>query len=405
MSIQGLRDTSGFVANQRPKNWREGIMLLQPNGMAPLFAMTSMLKSKSTDDPEFNWWTKTMPSQRLALATTHTAAVTTLTVSADALTLKEGDLLLLEESNEIVIVTSDPSSDTAIPVQRAYTGTATAAAITATGAGVNPNLFVIGSAFEEGSPAPTGINYDPVKVYNYTQIFRNTLEATRTALKTRLRTGDALKEAKREAFEDHQQAIEKALFFGTRTETTRNGKPLRTTGGAIEYIDSTNVVNNAGTAVDMETLEGWLERMFRWGSQEKVCFLGNTALLTLNQIIRKNSTWNIQSGIKEFGMAVTRLSCPFGELVCKTHPLFNRLLGGTTGTADYTARNSWMVVLDMAELVYRPLKDSDTKFQNDMQDRGVDGLKAGYLTEMGLEIHHPLSHFLIKGVSSAAADS
>lgn len=281
MAIQGLRDTSGFVTDQRPKNWREGIMLLQPNGMSPLFALTSMMKTKSTDDPEFNWWTKTMPSQRLALATTHSAVATTLTVSSDALTLKEGDLLLLEQSGEIVLVKADPSSDTAIPVQRAYSGTATAAAITATGTGVNPNMFVVGSAFEEGSPAPTGINYDPTKVHNYTQIFRNDLEATRTALKTRLRTGEALREAKREAMEDHQQALEKALFFGMRTETTRNGKPLRTTGGVVSFVDSGNVVDQAGAAMDMETLEGHLEHMFRWGSSEKMAFCGNTALLTI----------------------------------------------------------------------------------------------------------------------------
>ena len=45
-----------------------------------------------------------------------------------------------------------------------------------TGAGVNPNLLCIGSAFEEGSLAPTGVNYDPTERYNYTQIFRRTLE-------------------------------------------------------------------------------------------------------------------------------------------------------------------------------------------------------------------------------------
>lgn len=405
MAIQGLRDTNGFVTDQRPKNWREGILLLQPNGMSPLFALTSLMRTKTTDDPEFNWWTKTMPSQRVALATTHSAAVTTLTVTSGALTLKEGDLLQLEESNEIVLVTADPTSDTAIPVQRAYTGTATAAAITATGAGVNPNAFVIGSAFEEGSPAPTGINYDPTKVFNYTQIFRNTLEATRTAIKTRLRTGDALREAKRECLEDHQQALEKAMFFGQRTETTRNGKPLRTTGGVVSFIDSGNVVDLAGAATDMETLETHLEAMFRWGSSEKMAFCGNKALLTINRIVRKNSTMNIQSGIKEFGMAVTRLTSPFGELVLKTHPLFNRLTSGTTGTSAYQAIDSWVIALDMQEIVYRPLVDSDMKWQPDMQDRGVDGLKSGYLTECGLEIHHPLAHYCIKGLSSAAADA
>lgn len=55
MAIQGLRDTSNFVADQRPQNWREGIMLLYPNGKMPLLALTSVMKSRSVDDYTFNF--------------------------------------------------------------------------------------------------------------------------------------------------------------------------------------------------------------------------------------------------------------------------------------------------------------------------------------------------------------
>lgn len=54
MAINGLRTTANFVTDQRPKNWRETILLLYPNGKAPLTALTSLMKSEKTDDPEFN---------------------------------------------------------------------------------------------------------------------------------------------------------------------------------------------------------------------------------------------------------------------------------------------------------------------------------------------------------------
>lgn len=404
MALQGLRTTTNFATDQRPKNWREGILLLYPNGKAPLTALTNLMRSKATDDPEFNWWTKLKSSQRVALSASINTAVTAIPVVSGANGLKDGHLLYFEQSGEIMRVNGDPASDTSINVTRAYSGTS-AAAITYNGAGVNPNAFIIGSAYEEGSLAPTAISYDPTKVYNYTQIFRNTLEATRTASKTNLRTGDSVKEAKREAFELHQTEIEKALIFGKPLETTLNGKPLRTTGGIIHNIDSNNIVDQAGTALQMTVLEGWMERIFRYGSSEKMVFCGNSFLLGINQAVRKNSSYNIQSGVKEYGMNVTRLTCPFGELVLKTHPLFNEIGGGTTGGTAYRSLSSWGLVVDQAELVYRYLTGDDMRYEKDLQTNGQDGMKAGYLTECGLEIHHPYSHFLIKGVTSGAADA
>ena len=54
----GMRGTNDWVAGQRPLNWRQQIMYLYPNGMAPLTAILSMMGSKKVDDPNFNWWTQ-----------------------------------------------------------------------------------------------------------------------------------------------------------------------------------------------------------------------------------------------------------------------------------------------------------------------------------------------------------
>jgi len=54
----GMRGTGDWVANQRPLNWRQQILKLYPNGMAPLTAILSMMGGNSVDDPQFNWWTQ-----------------------------------------------------------------------------------------------------------------------------------------------------------------------------------------------------------------------------------------------------------------------------------------------------------------------------------------------------------
>ena len=81
-------------------------------------------------------------------------------------------------------------------------------------------------------------------------------------------------------------------------------------------------------------------------------------------------------------MAVTRLTSPFGEVVLKAHPLFNRVVSGS----DYDAVDSWMAVLDMAELRYRHLRNSDTKYTTNLQSPGQDQTKAGYLTAAWLTV-------------------
>jgi hypothetical protein len=69
MAIQGLRSTADFLVDgQRPKNWREGIMKLYPNGGATLTALTAMMKERKVDDAEYNWYERELTNRRFALA-------------------------------------------------------------------------------------------------------------------------------------------------------------------------------------------------------------------------------------------------------------------------------------------------------------------------------------------------
>lgn len=407
MAIQGLRTTANFVSNQAPENWREGIMLSYPNGKMVLTALTSMMKSRSVDDFRFHWWEKEADNRTVALGASITTGATTFTLTSGAKKFKRRDVLWSPQTDERFLVAADPSSDTVLQVTRGFEGT-TPTAITYNGAGVNPNLIGIGSAFEEGSSAPTGVSLDPTEKVNYTGIFRDTLEATRTAIKTRLRTGEAVREAKRECLELHGMGIERALWLGKKVSTTLDGKPHHTTDGVFQFIDSNNVktvTSDYGSGLTMAGLEEYMYNAFKYGSSEKLGVCGNRALLTIQQIIRKNTTWQIQQGLKEAGMNVSRLISPFGEIVLKSHPLWNQMAGGTTGGTAYYGMESWLAILDMEEFSYVYLKDSDTQYEPKLQDNGLDGMKSGYITECGLEVHHPKHHYLLKNLVLAAADS
>jgi hypothetical protein len=410
MAILGFRHTANFVTNERPENWRQAILREYPNGTAPLFALTSLMKSESTDDPVFHWWQKNFDNRRVKF-TPLLIGDTSLAIDTaykSAFIAKAGDLILIEASGEIVSVTSDPTVATAIPITRAQAGTSAAAVNTAT-AGINYYATIIGSAYEEGSLAPSGVNYDPNEVYNYTQIFRNTLEMTRTASKTRLRTGDQVKEAKREALEIHSTDIERALWFSKKSTGTKNSKPYRTTDGVEAQIINgapTNVVAApAGGIIDMDWLETEMEVVFRKGGSEKMLFSSNAVMLAVNQVARRNSVYNITGSEKEYGMRVTRLVSPFGELVMKTHPLFNDMRGGVNGGTAFTSKANNAYILDMGEFIYRHFTGDDMRYEKDLTPVGLDGMKSGYLTEMGVELHHPNYHHIWTGIVSGAEDT
>lgn len=405
MAITGLRTTANFSpAEVRPKNWREGIILQYPNGEFPLFALTSQMKKESTDDPEFNWFEKRLDARRLySAAGINDTSSTTLTVKEGAKTVVAKTMLYVEATGEILIVTADPTSDTSLTVGRGFAGT------TAKNIPAKANILVIGTSFEEGSLAPTGQAYDPFKRYNYTQIFRRTLEMTGTAQKTKLRTGDAEKEAKREALEYISIDIERSMWFSNRSEDTFEGKPRRTMGGILSQLPAANIFDASKTAkpdgVTFSDLEGWIKDLFKFGSSEKMVFCGDLALLTLQRIIRNaaESTWTWTPQTKEYGMNVTRLVTPFGTLVFKTCPLFSQSASSDLeGASPVYGFDSYAFVLDMARVKYVYMEGRDLHFESDLTEVGRDGTKAGYLAECSIKIEQLENHGLIKNLAHAA---
>lgn len=423
----GMRGTGDWATDQRPTNYRESILFLYPNGSMPLTAIMSKMKSEKTDDPQFSWWTKTLPTQAgtvtgvytdVALSSAYTSgavagSVLYLKMSAtDVVHFRAGHSVLMRDASDYAVdcvgkVTAVSSN-----------GVNSYIAVKLLEADDNSSshdlsdcdkVIVIGSINAEGATMPSSIAYDPVKLYNYTQIFRTPLSITRTARRTKLRTGDQYKEAKREALELHGIEMEKGFLFGIRYEGTGdNGKPERMTQGLIPCLRENNSagVNNfqlnstyTGKAwLDdgggEEWLESYLEVVFRYGRQEKLALCGNGALLGFNKLVKANSHYTMTSTIKSYGISVTEMVTPFGKVYLKTHPLFN---------IEATLRNS-MLIFEPENCVYRYI--DDTTFYGEGGKTAAEGTNGGrtdgtqeeFLTEAGLEYHHPYTACFLDGV-------
>lgn len=391
-AIAGLKGTgtAEWGTDERPKNFREMILWREPNGSAPLTALLSKMKKEATDDPEFAWYEEEQNIVRLTATTVTATATTVIGISAgDALNLKAGDILLVENgtetaayTDELVRLYSTPAATDSITVVRAVAGTA---ATIANGA----RLTLIGSAYAEGTTSPDAVSRNPTKVSNLTQIFKDVYELTGTAENTKFRTGDPLKNDKKRKMFDHATRQEFAYMFGKKYEGTgANGKPLRLTGGLLAalaavtatYSHCTKVFT---TAVTVDTFLDAVYPVYDFGtgagsSNERICFCGNGALNVLNKLALADGTINYEGTVKVYGMELQKYVIPQGTLYLKSHPLMN---------VHSRFKNS-MFIIDPSGLVYRPMKNRDTKAKDNIQANDSDSRKGMWITEAGLEFHH-----------------
>jgi len=423
----GMRGTGDWQTDQRPKNWRETILYLYPNGSAPLTAILSKMMSEKTDDPQFYWWTKMLDNQGGELSGVYGDAG----LSSDpGSTIAAGKVLYVKVKEDVAShfraghqallrASSDNSEDcngkVLDVVKNGDNSYIVFKALQASSGDPQADfnrILVIGNINPEGAPTPDAITYDPVKWFNYTQIFRTPLSITRTARQTRLRTGDQYKQAKAEALEIHSIEMEKAFLFGYPSEQIgSNGKPERTTMGLINAIRGVASFDGypgdgyAGVVSDFPSThsgvtwldggEDWideqLERIFRYGDTEKLGLCGNGVLLGIQRLVKNKGNFDFKPTTEAYGIRVTRWYTVFGTVNLVSHPLFN---------LEPSLRNT-CVIFEPRNLRYRYIQD--TTFypadQKRMSANGgrIDGTVEEFLTEAGLEFHNPIGFGLLTG--------
>jgi hypothetical protein len=429
MGFLGMRSTADWVTNQRPENWRETILMLYPNGQMPLTGILSLAKPEVTNDPVFHWWTEELTTQSGAVTGIYTDALSTAYVSggvagdylyfkmaeATVEMIREGHQVLLRDASDLTVDVNGLVVDRVANGANSYVKVKLLEDDDNSSSGDLSNcdrIMVIGNANSEGSAMPDAVSTDPVEWYNYTQIFRTPLEITGTAIETKLRTNpQAYQKLKMQTLERHGIEMEKAWLWGVSSSGTGdNRKPLRTTLGLIPAIKGgyTGSGGTAGTTSDYPTAtaysgkpwlqggEDWLdtqlEVMFRYGSNEKLAVCGSGALMAINKIIKNGGDYSFEPSTNAYGINVSKWVTPVGTVNFMTHPLMSQ---------ETTTRNS-MVIFEPANVKYRPLTNRDTKFFEDDSSGYTrrDGKKEEFLTEAGLEYHHPVGWGYLTGLGT-----
>lgn len=397
----GLLSSANAPQNLNAISFAQAITRLMPNGTAPLFGLTSLLKDETASNIEHGYFSKTMifPFVKINNGAGYTAGDTTFTVDSYT-NVVPGDLIRVDRTGEVMMVNTTPSA-TSITVTRAV-GTVAAAALLD-----NDDLFTIGNAFEEGSVRPSAVAIIADRYVNNTQIFRNSWAVTKTAAAIPQIAGAGyVSESKQDCAAFHAMAIEKALFFGQKFMGTKNGQPLHTMEGIIARVTAAapGNITTLGATTNWTQLEAALDKTLETvtdpkGGNIRTMFVGGTARRVIHNIARLNATYQIQTMETSWGLQLDMLRTPRGTFELIEHPLFNAY-----GAASTWAKMAVIGDLNAFSMAYlRKTSDAAYNASGALVDNGIDAEGGTLTTELTCTIKNPAAFGILYNFTAAAA--
>jgi len=351
----------------------------------PIFStLLAMSRKHTVGSPTLEWWTVDADARATAINNIagYDASATSIIVDSAA-GMRVGDVIVIARTQELLLITAIATNT--LTVIRSV-GTTAAAAIFD-----NDPIINLGPFFMEGETLPSARNTTNVKKTSYTQIFRRTLELSRTAASSTLKTEDAKTQERRKKLTEISRDIEHAAIFGEPFEETSGGKIRRGTMG-IRAFASVNVADGNGTVTEPE-LDDWLSQVFSKGSRHRIVTGGRTACDVVRRI--KKPTMQGRPDDSVIGFKATRYQTPDGEFDLMRH----RLMTGATDTE--------LIAIDLeggAEGVVPDicvLNGADLALKENQEAKGTDGVADEYLTELGFRWGNAETHGRMTNVAAS----
>jgi len=208
---------------------------------------SGMLK-KATTNPEFKWFEDFYGGRYARVNATYNNSDDPVTItvagagSSSANIFTVGDMILNARTGERMDVATRASTTT-ITANRSFGTTAATAGL------VGDGLYIIGNINEENASARNVNTTRSTPETNYTQIFRTSLAVSGTESEADLYGEKDVPYFRAKKGTEHNLDIERAFWWGEKAETTggTTGYPVRSTGGVLEFIESSqSYIQNQG---------------------------------------------------------------------------------------------------------------------------------------------------------------
>ena len=272
---------------------------------------------------------------------------------------------------------------------------------------------VIGTSFVEGSGAPDVFSEELDNDFGYTQIFKTACEMSNTARATRYRGyADEFQRIWNLKLREHKIDIERAMLFGQRASVggiqysegiaghiIKNGTSV-VDDSALSYSAGAPYFRSSTTAqLTYDRLLSDFEVVYdpaRGGSDGKLALASLPVITFFNKLgsssfvdqsIGNELRYNMEKSVGSYGHTILQVETIHGTMNLVKEPLFRGFASG------------FLCMVDMDNVAYRPLVGNgvnrDTQIMTNVQSADEDLRKDMILTEAGLEVSLPESHYLI----------
>jgi hypothetical protein len=392
----GIVASNVLTKDHAAKSFAGMIARFMPMGDAPLFAMTSMLRTETATQFQHGFFSKSMIFPSVTLSAQAAAADTILSVTSTA-NIIPGMLLRPDGAATEVMLVLGVIGTTQIQVQRGV-GNVAPAIIP-----ISTLCIQVGNASEEASLRPLAVSISTVLQTNLTQIYRNTWAVSGTAAETRMIAGEGnTAESKMDCAALHSSDIEKGIVWGQKFLGMKNNQLFHTMDGIISIVNSLAPLNviTLGATTTFTQLETAIDPVFNVRTDqmignERIMFVGGFARRVLNNIFRLNSSYFVQNGQTSYGLQFDTAKLTRGVIRIVEHPLLNAY-GSTSSYAKMA------IVVDLASFNLAYLGNRKTKALDIMGEDGIDAVGGTLTTEMTCLIKNPQAFALLYNFTAAA---
>lgn len=298
------------VANNQIPDIERVMQLIEPDNtpiIARYFFSNKTAKPVYTATGKYSWFEdEYLPFQTTVTAITGGATSEDNITVGDATWINEGDILLIETTEEMVYVDSIASSQ--IDITKIGAGNITAC--------TTGYLTKIGSYNAEVAGYRTAFSTQEVEKYNYNTIFSETVSVS-----DRVQSGKKYTHDDEEAYQlkkkmyELKNQIERNFKYSVYKGVNSTSNDSRVTlGEGFLSVVTTNKQSYATLSSDV--IYDYLADVCKRGSTKKVHLMGSNHYLDIMNAVKNDSTGNYQIGEKstEYGMNVVKLYNPHGEL-------------------------------------------------------------------------------------------
>lgn len=397
----GVFNTTVNPAELNKRSFASTLLRLFPDGVAPIFALTSQTGKSSAKSSTHGYFIKIMSFAKCKInnGAGYNAAATTFTI--DAQTEIFSDMVLYNTRTKENYRVTNVGSTTSITVTRAFGRVAAAALLD------DDDIICVGTAFAEGSARPAARGMTTTYIPNYTQIFRNAWALTDTARASLTEMGFTnIAENRQDGGMLHSSEIEAAILFGQPKMDTSGTQPVHATQGIIDATEQyalANIYTEGGGSTQYAELitafaPAWTYSHSLGDTKTRMCFAGSTAMKVFNDIARLSGVVQIQQGQTSFGMSYQKFMFYKGTVILMEHPILNGLQN----------MSKLAVTVDMPAVKLAYMNGRDTKpeeYGGDGRNNagGIDAVGGSYTTELAVEDLNPYGNAILYGLTVGAA--